>query len=107
MQRTNFKSVNSPLFCTGPIETFYGQDGLITTTINHIFMKVDELSLVSDCSVQNENCSNLSFHLPIFCSLNIDLLHHFPSNIIESCDKISWKLIQNPKIHTIIFKELF
>ena len=100
MQRTNFKSVNSQLFCTGPIETFYGQEGLITTTIDHIFMKVDELFLVSDCSVQNENCINLSFHLPIFCSLNIHLLHHVRLNMIEPCNKISWKLIQSPKIHS-------
>ena len=26
MKRTNFKSVNSQLFCTGPIQTFYVQD---------------------------------------------------------------------------------
>ena len=83
MQRTNFKSVNSQLFCTGSIETFYGQDRPITTTIDHILMKVDELFLVSDCSVENENCNNLSFHLPIFCSLNIHLLHHVRSNMIE------------------------
>ena len=96
MERNNFKSVNSQLFCTGPIETFYGQEGLIMTTIDHILMKVDDLQLVSECYVQNESCINLSFHLPIFCTLNIDCCSSGPNKRTKT--QIAWKSINNSRI---------
>ena len=99
MQTNNLKSVNSQLFCRGPIETFFAQNGLITTTTDHVFVKADDLLLVTDCYVQKESCVNLSFHLPIFCSLDIECFSYAPSNTPEPyVGKLSWKLVHNLKI---------
>ena len=37
MERMVFKSANSQMFCKGPVETFYAQEGQVATTIFIIY----------------------------------------------------------------------
>jgi endonuclease/exonuclease/phosphatase (EEP) superfamily protein YafD len=52
----NLISVNSQSMCKGPIETFYGSQGFIITTIDHIFVPrefstfIAEYAVIEDCS---------------------------------------------------------
>ena len=66
-------SVNSQALCQGPIETFYANEGLVKTTVDHIFVQQENLPLVIDSAVVNDCSSNLSFHLPIVCTIKADL----------------------------------
>ena len=43
MERMNFVSANSQLFCKGPVETFYAQEGQMATTIDHILATPDDM----------------------------------------------------------------
>ena len=99
MDRLNLKSVNSQHFCKGPIETFYGQNGSTTTTIDHILVNMDTLPSVIDCQVESEHPNNLSFHLPIVCTLNQDFFRLLLSDDnVPYHDKLSWKRIGDTKI---------
>lgn len=73
MRRLSLISVNSQPFCTGPVETFYNQNGLIRTTVDHILVSEDYFASVKSCYVGDDNSRNLSFHRPIFCVLHVRL----------------------------------
>ena len=99
MDRLNLKSVNSQHFCKGPIETFYGQNGSTTTTIDHILVNMDTLPSFIDCQVESEHPNNLTFHLPIVCTLNQDFLRLLLSDDnVPYHEKLSWKRIGDTKI---------
>ena len=73
LEKYDFVSINSQSFCQGAIATFYAVKGLVTTTVDHIFIQQSALSLVLDPIVVEDCSSNLSFHLPISCTVKADL----------------------------------
>ena len=73
LEKYDFVSINSQSFCQGPIATFYAAEYLVATTVGHIFIQQIALSLVLDPIVVEDCSSNLSFHLPISCTVKTDL----------------------------------
>ena len=100
MERMNFNSVNSQLFCKGPVETFYAQEGRVATSVDHILATPDDMMSIIDCCVQEEQLGNLSYHLPVFCTLRnnfLNLIFQLNSNDVRR-EKLCWKQITNPRI---------
>ncbi len=64
-------SVNSQNMCKGPVETFYGNQGFIRTTIDHIFVPREFSIFIAECAVIEDCSANLSYHLPIYCDLQV------------------------------------
>lgn len=96
IKRFDLKSVNSQLLCTGPVETFYSNNGLVKTTIDHMFVCEQHLNLLESCYVADDNCHNLSYHHPIYCCLETRTIR---MAIKPKCKpQISWKNIHNPEI---------
>ena len=58
------------MLCTGPLETFIGNNDLHGTTTDHIIIHKENLHLIENCIVADDHCNNLSHHLPIFCTLS-------------------------------------
>ena len=54
MRRLALISVNSQLFCTGPVETLYNTNGLIRTTVDHTLISEDQIDLVKSCYVEDD-----------------------------------------------------
>ena len=96
MVETNFVSINSQTFCRGPTETFYLCNGSQISSIDHIMIRKDDVHLVKECRVSNDNCDNLSYHLPIFCTICIPIELN---KVTKKCKcRLAWKTIQNEKI---------
>jgi hypothetical protein len=57
--------------CTGPNYSFY-VDGVGCSYIDHCLISKSLLSKVNGCAVLEETLENLSDHLPIYVSLNVD-----------------------------------
>ena len=86
------QSVNSQVECTGPIETFYSNNGLTKTTVDHIFVTKKHMSSFI-CPAVLEECSyNLSFHLPICCKIQINVVKKCASTRIK---RFVWKKLEN------------
>ena len=69
LKKFDFLSVNSQSLATGPVETYYAQDGKIRTTPDYIFIQSQVLPSVISCIVSEDCSSNLSFHFPLYCCL--------------------------------------
>ena len=69
MKEVNFVSIYSQMTCTGPTETFYGGNGLTSSTIDYIMIRKDNLQFVEQCCGVEDHGDNLSYHLPIFCTI--------------------------------------
>lgn len=67
-------SVNSQLDCSGPIETYYSNNGCSKTTIDHIFIAKDKYHTILQAAVLSDCSSNLSYHLPIRCVIKAEFL---------------------------------
>lgn len=91
----DFVSVNSQLSTEGPIETFYACSGAVRTTVDHVFVDYDLLTMISSCCVVEDCSSNLSFHLPITCSFDIDVIKDSPS---RQRPKLQWKRLADPTV---------
>ena len=82
--------------CTDPIETFYGGNGLSASTIDHIMIRNHNLHFVEQCCVAENYGDNLSYHLPVFCTICIPMELKKTTRKPKLC--LSWKTIQNRKI---------
>ena len=87
MERMGFNSANSPLFCRGPVETFYAQEGQFATTIDHILATPDDMMSRIDCCVQDKQAGNLSYHLHVFCTLRNNFLTFGPKLNLKDVKK--------------------
>lgn len=96
LRETNFVSINSQSFCQGPIETFSACNGSQVTSIDHIMIRKDDLQLVKECYVADDHCDNLSYHLPIFCTICTPAVS-FMTNDMRNC-RVAWKTIKNEKV---------
>lgn len=96
MVETNFVSINSQTFCRGPTGTCYSCNGSQISSIDHIMIRKDDLHLVKECRVSNDNCDNLSYHLPIFCTICMPIELNKVTKKCKRC--LAWKTIQNEKI---------
>lgn len=96
MQRFGFISLNSQQFCSGPVESFYSNNGHIKTTVDHILIKEDQLHLIKSCYVGDDNSCNLSFHRPIFCVFQTNLKSTPTCRMCKVC--LNWKKISIPNI---------
>ena len=93
MEEMNFVSINSQMTCTGPIETFYRGNGLTASAIDHIMIRKDNLHFVEQSCVEEDHSDNISYHLPIFCTICI--LLELKKTTIKPKPCHSWKTIQN------------
>ena len=57
----------------GPVETFYSGGGLVASTVDYIMVERQSLNQVLSCKVLDNDCVNLSSHLPVFCLLRFSL----------------------------------
>ncbi len=57
--------------CKGPQYTFCGYQGGPTTLIDHIVLQNTKLDLVVSCEIISESGHNLSDHLPVVITLNV------------------------------------
>lgn len=96
MIRLNLISVNSQEFAEGPTETFFANDGLCLTTVDHILLHPESIHLVTSCKVGTDHCKNLSYHLPIYCKLNVPVEQCHPKKCTRT--QVAWKCINNSKI---------
>lgn len=94
--RLNLISANSQESSRGPIETFFANGGHCLTTVDHILVHQDTIHLVKSCTVGTEHSNNLSYHLPIYCELDIPVEHHEPKKQIRM--QVAWKTMKNDKI---------
>ena len=53
--------------------------------------------LVEECRVSGDHCDNLSYHLPIFCTI-CGMPIEFNENTKKCKRRFAWKTIQNEKI---------
>lgn len=97
IKRMGLLSVNSQSVCKGPIATYFAKRGTIATTTDHILVSTEFFEHVTDCYVQDDKSSNLSFHLPIFCTFDLDVMVK-EQTPVERRSNLSWKLINNVKI---------
>ena len=67
MEKFSLLSVNSQNYCTGPIETYYSNNG--KTTVDHALISENYINLVQTCYISDDDNGNLSFHRPIFCKI--------------------------------------
>ena len=97
LDQFQFISVNSQELCNGPIETFHSNQGSTLSTIDHIFVNQEHLPLIKWCYVESDNCSNLSYHLPVICSwdLQLPLLSTRSKTAHMS---LSWKTLLNETV---------
>ena len=88
------------MYCKGPVETFYAQEGQVATTIDHILATSDDMMSIIDCCVQDEQAANLPYHLPVFCTLRNNFLTSGSKLNFKDVkkEKLCWKQISN---HTI------
>ena len=84
-------SLNSQVGCTGPIETFYINGGLVRTTTDHILVPRNYASFILHIAVIPDCCKNMSYHLPISCSINVDLVTKVPN---LSMKQLCWKNVK-------------
>jgi hypothetical protein len=96
MDKFSLLSINSQTNCTGPIETFYSNNGTIKTTVDHIFISEDHINLVQSCHIGDDDSGNLSFHRPIFCVLNVCAGNITGENKPKTV--IAWKKMSVPAI---------
>ena len=96
MDKFSLLSINSQTNCTGPIETFYSNNGTIKTTVDHIFISEDHINLVQSCHIGDDDSGNLSIHRPIFCVLNVCAGNITGENKPKTV--IAWKKMSVPAI---------
>lgn len=92
MEYFEFLSVNSQWFCKGSIETFYSNGGTTKTTVDHIFFPKDKIQHVIGCSVLDECSSNLSYHQPISCAIQVNITKKWPE---FNGQKLLWKKMED------------
>ncbi|CAB4026393.1 Hypothetical predicted protein [Paramuricea clavata] len=97
LDQFQFISVNSQELCNGPIETFHSNQGSTLSTIDHIFVNKEHLPLIKWCHVESDNCRNLSYHLPVICSWDVQLpLLSTRSKTAHT--SLSWKTLLNETV---------
>ena len=96
MSSLNLISVNSLALATGPLETYYANDGLSVTTVDHILIHEENIQFVTSCRVGSEQHSNLSYHLPVYCELNTMIILREDSCCYTA--RLSWKSVKDDKI---------
>lgn len=99
MERSNIVAVNCLDVCTGPVETFYSNEGTVATTVDYILVQKQSLSLIESCvSQMDDHCDNLSFHLPVACSIKINLMPPAASSQSKNRRNFvrvsAWKVVQ-------------
>ena len=92
IEHFEFLSVNSQWFCNGSIETFYSNGGTTKTTVDHIFFPRDKIQHVIGCSVLVECSSNLSYHQPTSCAIQVNLVRKLPE---FNGQKLLWKKMED------------
>lgn len=96
MSRLDLVSLNSQEFVSGPSATYYSNDGNIMSTLDHFFLCRQFLHLVNDCRVIDDHSDNLSFHLPVCCTLEMPFLSHsFVKSTTEAVTVLAWKTLQS------------
>ena len=95
MERLDLVAVNALELCTGPVETFYSGGGLIASTVDYIMVEKQSLNQVLSCKVLDDDCVNLSSHLPIFCLLRFSLPSISKFNKQKNFIKVpAWKVLE-------------
>ena len=87
------QSINSLNICEGPIETYYTNNGLTKTTVDHIFIPQEQISSILHAAVLEECSSNLSTHMPVSCVLKTQI----PRKSCSSYNRkiLDWKRIES------------
>ena len=94
MEKFSLLSVNSQSYCTGPIETYYSNNG--KTTVDHVLISENYINLVQTCYISDDDSGNLSFHRPIFCKIVWKAANGLLEN--KGKMKIAWKNMCDPVI---------
>lgn len=102
LEKFDFVSINSQNFASGPIETFYACGGAVKTTVDHIFAENQFLPLVSDCRVLEDCSENLSFHFPVSCNLEINVVTEY---IVQRKSTLLWRDLDNDSMRHIHYQE--
>ncbi|CAB3978650.1 Hypothetical predicted protein [Paramuricea clavata] len=81
----------------GPIETFHSNQGSTLSTTDHIFVNKEDLPLIKWCYVESDNCRNLSYHLPVICSWDVQL-PLLTTRSKTAHTSLSWKSLLNETV---------
>ena len=76
----NLFAANLDNVCSGPLDTFYSDDGLSSSAIDLIVVPRTLLQYINWAYVFEKDCVNLSDHLPIALSIKISVLQHCDSD---------------------------
>ena len=95
MEKFSLLSINSQNYCTGPIETYYSNNG--KTTVDHVLISENYINLAQACYISDDDCGNLSFHRPIFCKIKAC---NVTNGLLKTKEKskIAWKNMCDPVI---------
>ncbi|CAG2254983.1 unnamed protein product [Mytilus edulis] len=90
IQEYELFSVNTQMFCHGPVTTFQSYDNGPSTCIDHILMPLSEIGKVSNAKVIDSQPFSVSDHRPILCSITIEnsVLTHTEGE--QSTRSVSW-----------------
>ncbi|CAG2191477.1 unnamed protein product [Mytilus edulis] len=90
IQEYELFSVNTQMFCHGPVTTFQSYDNGPSTGIDHILMPLSEIGKVSNAKVIDSQPFSVSDHRPILCSITLENSVFTHTESEQSTRSVSW-----------------
>ncbi|CAG2218915.1 unnamed protein product [Mytilus edulis] len=98
IQEYELFSVNTQMFCHGPVTTFQSYDNGPSTGIDHILMPLSEIGKVSNAKVIDSQPFSVSDHRPILCSITLENSVFTHTESEQSTRSVSWDRARNQTI---------
>ena len=98
----NLFAVNLDNICTGPLDTFYSDDGLSSSAIDLIAVPRSLSQYINWAYVFEKDCENYSDHLPIALSIKLSVLQHCDTDgPISKTKRVPWHKLSPNQISSL------